>query len=68
MATQPQRLNERDAAQYLGACTMRTLQDWRLRKKWPAYIKLGKRVVYEVADLDAFLAAGRVEHVLSGSN
>jgi len=55
------RLSEREAAAYLGPITVRTLQDWRLRRVGPAYAKLGKRVAYDVADLDAFLAAQRVE-------
>ncbi len=58
------RLCEADAAQYLGVAK-RTLQDWRLRRVGPAYSKLGTasraRIVYDIADLDAFLAAGRVE-------
>ncbi len=55
------RLSEREAAAYLGPVGVRTLQDWRLRGVGPAYSKLGKRVVYDTTDLDAFLAAGRVE-------
>ena len=58
------RLCEAEAALYLGVAK-RTLQDWRLRRVGPAYSKLGSvaraRIVYDVADLDAFLAAGRVE-------
>lgn len=57
----PRRLSEREAAAYLGVRSERTLQDWRHRKIGPAYSKLGRRVVYDLADLDAFLAAGRVE-------
>ena len=60
----PRRLSETEAALYLGVAK-RTLQDWRCRKIGPAYSKLGAgmraRIVYDVADLDAFLAAGRVE-------
>ncbi|WP_146908820.1 helix-turn-helix transcriptional regulator [Arenimonas daejeonensis] len=57
----PRRLSEREAAAYLGVGSERTLQDWRHRKIGPVYSKLGRRVVYDLADLDAFLAAGRVE-------
>ena len=58
----PQRaLSEREASQYLGPVSVRTLQDWRVRGIGPAYIKLGRRVAYEPADLDAFRIAGRVE-------
>jgi Helix-turn-helix domain len=55
------RLSEREAAAYLGVRSERTLQDWRHRRVGPPYAKLGRRVVYDVADLDAMLAAGRVE-------
>lgn len=55
------RLSEREAAAYLGPVTVRTLQDWRLKGVGPAYTKLGRRVAYDVADLDSFIAAARVE-------
>lgn len=57
----PRRISEREAARYLGVKNERTLQDWRHRRVGPSYAKLGRRVVYDVADLDAFLAANRVE-------
>ncbi|GGA69080.1 hypothetical protein GCM10011521_04110 [Arenimonas soli] len=55
------RLSEREAAAYLGVRSERTLQDWRQRGVGPAYAKLGRRVLYSVADLDDYWAAGRVE-------
>ena len=55
------RLSEREAAQYLGPIAVRTLQDWRSQGVGPAYSKLGKRIAYAVADLDAYLEAHRVE-------
>lgn len=54
-------LSEREASSYLGPVSVRTLQDWRVRGIGPAYTKLGRRVAYEVVDLDAFKAAGRIE-------
>lgn len=54
------RLSERDAASFLGI-TQRTLQDWRLNRRGPAYIKLGRRIAYDRADLERFLADNRVE-------
>ena len=54
------RISEQAAGPHLGI-SVRTLQDWRVRGIGPAYSKLGKRVVYDVADLDMFLAAARVE-------
>lgn len=55
------RISEQEAAKYLGPVQVRTLQDWRIRGVGPRYIKLGKRVAYDVADLDAYLQAQRVE-------
>lgn len=53
-------LSEREASTYLGVVSIRSLQDWRIRGVGPIYTKLGRRVAYEVADLEAFKAAGRV--------
>jgi hypothetical protein len=55
------RISEREAASYLGPVRVRTLQAWRMQGVGPPYSKLGKRVAYDVADLDAFIAAQRVE-------
>lgn len=58
----PRRLSEKEAAKYLGPISVRTLQDWRTKGAGgPAFSKLGKRVAYSVADLDAFIAAHRIE-------
>ncbi len=54
------RLSERDAASFLGI-TQRTLQDWRLNRRGPAFIRLGRRIAYDRGDLEQFLAANRVE-------
>lgn len=61
VAPSARRLNEREAAAYLGPVSVRTLQDWRVQGVGPTYSKLGKRVAYDVLDLDAFLVANRVE-------
>jgi len=58
--TQSLRLSERDAASFLGI-TQRTLQDWRLNRRGPAFIRLGRRIAYDSRDLEHFLAANRVE-------
>lgn len=55
------RLSEREAAAYLGPFTPRALQNWRLRGEGPAFLKVGSRIAYDVADLDVWLAARRVE-------
>lgn len=54
------RLSEREAADRLGV-SPRTLQDWRRRSYGPTYLKLGRRVAYHPADLDAFEASCRVQ-------
>jgi len=54
-------LSEREASAHLGPVSVRTLQDWRVWGIGPAYTKLGRRVAYAVADLEAFMASGRVE-------
>jgi hypothetical protein len=35
----------------------RTLERWRWLKRGPAYLKLGGRVVYRLADIEAYEAA-----------
>ena len=62
------RLSEREAAAYLGPVSVRTLQDWRTQKVGPPYSKLGKRVAYDVADLDAYIHAHRVEPKVGAAN
>lgn len=64
--SQARMLSEREASAYLGPISVRTLQDWRVRGIGPAYTKLGRRVAYNVADLDAFKAAGRIEPKVQG--
>lgn len=50
-----------DAAAYI-AVPLGTLANWRSegRTNGPAYVKVGAKVVYRVADLDAWLLANRV--------
>jgi len=40
-----------------------TLEVWRCRGRGPAYQKLGRRVVYDRSDLDAFASAHTVQTV-----
>lgn len=57
-------LRPEQAAKYLGV-TSRCLQDWRVRKVGPAYVKAGDQrrgtVLYRRSDLDAFLEAHLVD-------
>lgn len=47
------------AAAYLGR-SPRTLEYWRCEGKGPRYSRLGRAVVYAVADLDEFARANAV--------
>jgi hypothetical protein len=38
-----------------------TVRSWRRRGIGPAFCRVGRRVVYALADVDAFILAGRVE-------
>ena len=51
-------LSTPDAANYCGS-TASTFEKFRLTGAGPVYSKLGKRVVYSIADLDAWIASNR---------
>jgi predicted DNA-binding transcriptional regulator AlpA len=51
-------LNGMDAGTRLGL-SPETLYAWRREGKGPPYIRLGRRIMYKVADLDAWMAANR---------
>ena len=53
------RLTAKKAAGYLGL-KPGTLAAWRWRGIGPAYIKIGRRIRYELSALDAFLQAGKI--------
>ena len=52
--------DERAAAKMIG-CSVALMRKWRLFGEGPAFFKLGRLVRYSHEDLDAFLAAHRVE-------
>lgn len=52
-------MNDKAAAPYIGT-TAGTLNTWRYLGKGPKYYKIGRRVVYRRADLDAWLDAHAV--------
>jgi len=59
METKPQQfITEREAAQFL-AVTPRTLQHWRMTRKWPAWLKICGLVRYTPRDLEKFLEASK---------
>ena len=51
-------ISTEDAATYCASAAS-TLEKYRLRGKGPTYIKLGRRVAYDRADLDAWIASNR---------
>ena len=53
-----QRMTTAEAAAYCGS-TKSTFEKLRVYGGGPTFIKLGSRVVYDVADLDAWLSARR---------
>ena len=55
---QPRMLRTADAAAYCGSCAS-TFEKLRLYGGGPLYSKLGRRVVYSVEDLDAWLSANK---------
>ncbi len=57
----PHALNTRDAASYLGVSSSFLEKARRGVCSGPAYARLGKRVVYPVAELDRFLNNNLVE-------
>ncbi|KDE90589.1 hypothetical protein DF40_022480 [Stenotrophomonas maltophilia M30] len=56
----PARLRVSDAAKYLGL-GVSTLDKMRTEGRGPRYLKVGNRVFYREADLDAYLEAAVVE-------
>lgn len=51
---------EQAAAEYLGL-SVKTLQAWRWKRKGPAYMKYGRRVLYSYEDLDRYREAHKIE-------
>lgn len=50
-----------EAARFLGGIASTTLQWWRTKGRGPKYTKIGRKVLYRRADLEAFIAAGARE-------
>ena len=55
------KLNVREAARFLGL-SVSTLNKMRLNGNGPPYLKLGRRVLYDVHDLQAWAASRRRNH------
>lgn len=58
LEAKPSALRTSDAAEYCGSSAS-TFEKLRLTGGGPVYSKLGRRVVYRVEDLDAWLASNR---------
>lgn len=55
-------MGERQAAQFLeNKIPVRTLQHWRRVRTGPAWLKIGRHVLYKKSDLESFLAESRVD-------
>ena len=52
-------LNVKEAAKYLNLAEQ-TLHNYRFTCKPPNYVKLGRRVLYELSELDNFINSNRV--------
>jgi hypothetical protein len=52
------KINQKQAAEHLGV-PERSLENYRQRGGGPPFYKIGARVVYESAELDAWLATRR---------
>ncbi len=55
---QQQRLGTHDAARFLGV-SPRTLEKKRLTGDGPPFLKIGRRVLYDIRDLEDYLASCR---------
>jgi len=53
------KLNTHEAATFLNL-SAGTLEVWRCTGRGPKYAKLGKRVVYDIADLELFVTDRKV--------
>lgn len=52
----PARMSEAQLAEHWGVST-RTLQRWRTARTGPAWLRIGKKIVYRRSDIRAFEAA-----------
>lgn len=58
MVSEDRLLSESEASTFLGVSPS-TLNAWRVRRQGPAFVKLGRRVLYKPADLTAFVDGQR---------
>ena len=58
VSSRPRLLDTPEAAAYCGSAAS-TFEKLRVHGGGPVYVKLGRRVVYDPADLDAWIASRR---------
>jgi len=59
--TDPKKLlNTKQAARYLNLAEQ-TLHNYRFNCKPPNYVKIGRRVLYELSDLNRFIDSNRIK-------
>ena len=56
----PSLISEKEAARFLGLA-IQTLRNWRHLRRGPVYHALGRRRLYKLTDLEAYLEQRRVE-------
>ncbi|NEJ05388.1 helix-turn-helix domain-containing protein [Rhizobium leguminosarum] len=61
MAGENELLTPAAAGKYLGGIPIDTLRWWRWRRTGPTFCRVGRRVMYRRADLEAFVKQGEVE-------
>lgn len=61
MASENELLTPAAAGIYLGGIPVDTLRWWRWRRTGPTFCRVGRRVMYRRADLEAFVKQGEVE-------
>jgi hypothetical protein len=53
-------MTENQAAEVLGL-KVQTLRNWRHERRGPAYLKLSRRVIYTLRDLEAYQLKNRID-------
>lgn len=56
MSSTTQLLTPRETADRLGVAP-KTLAKWRCESKGPAFVRVGSRIMYSAADVEAFITA-----------
>jgi predicted DNA-binding transcriptional regulator AlpA len=56
MDTEPEHLwTEREVSDFLANVSLRTLRRWRQAGRGPAYVKVGRRVMYRPSDIQTWI-------------